>query len=60
MEKKIQQLIIDLSMFAVGLALTIAGSIIADGGWIMLLIGLILVAIPIKRSKGLGNFSKFS
>ena len=41
MEKKIQQLIIDLSMFAVGLALTIAGSIIADGGWIMLLIGLI-------------------
>ena len=60
MEKKIRQLIIDLSMFAVGLALTIAGSIIADGGWVMILIGLILVAIPVKRSKGLGNFSKVS
>tara|TARA_B100001750_G_scaffold17683_1_gene12167 strand:- start:692 stop:1129 length:438 start_codon:yes stop_codon:yes gene_type:complete len=60
MEKKIQQLVIDLGMFAVGLALTISGSIISNGGWIMILIGLVLVAIPIRRSKGLGNFSKVS
>ena len=58
MEKKIQQLIIDLSMFAVGLALTIAGVFLTDGIW--LVIGLILVSIPIIRSKGLGNFSKIS
>ena len=58
MEKKIQQLIIDLSMFAVGLALTIAGVFLTDGIW--LVIGLILVAIPIIRSKGLGNVSKIS
>tara|TARA_Y100000782_G_C10163846_1_gene256779 strand:+ start:63 stop:494 length:432 start_codon:yes stop_codon:yes gene_type:complete len=58
MEKKIQQLIIDLSMFAVGLALTIAGVFLTDG--ILLVIGLILVAIPIIRSKGLGNVSKIS
>ena len=43
MEKKIQQLVIDLGMFAVGLALTISGSIISNGGWIMILIGLVLV-----------------
>ena len=60
MEKKIQQLVIDLGMFAVGLALTISGSIISNGGWIMIMIGLVLVAIPIRRSKGLGNFSKVS
>ncbi|NSL74127.1 MAG: ferredoxin [Thaumarchaeota archaeon] len=58
MEKKIQQLIIDLSMFAVGLALTIAGVFLTNGIW--LVIGLILVAIPIIRSKGLGNVSKIS
>ncbi|NSL74807.1 MAG: ferredoxin [Thaumarchaeota archaeon] len=58
MEKKIQQLIIDLSMFAVGLALTIAGVFLTDG--ILLVIGLILVSIPIIRSKGLGNVSKIS
>ena len=58
MEKKIQQLIIDLLMFAVGLASTIAGVFLTDGRW--LVIGLILVAIPIIRSKGLGNFSKIS
>jgi ferredoxin len=58
MEKKIQQLIIDLSMFAVGLALTIAGVFRTDGIW--LVIGLIVVAIPIIRSKGLGNVSKIS
>ena len=58
MEKKIQQLIIDLSMFAVGLALTIAGVFLTDGIW--LVIGLIVVAIPIIRSKGLGNVSKIS
>jgi len=58
MEKKIQQLIIDLSMFAVGLALTIAGVFLTDGIW--LVIGLILVSIPIIRSKGLGNVSKIS
>ena len=60
MEKKIQQLVIDLGMFAVGLALTISGSIISNGWWIMIMIGLVLVAIPIRRSKGLGNFSKVS
>ena len=60
MEKKIQQLVIDLGMFAVGLALTISGSIISNGGGIMIMIGLVLVAIPIRRSKGLGNFSKVS
>ena len=60
MEKKIQQLVIDLGMFGVCLALTISGSIISNGGWIMILIGLVLVAIPIRRSKGLGNFSKVS
>ena len=60
MEKKIQQLIIDLSMFAVGLALTIAGVLLTNGGWLMLVIGLILVSIPIIRSKGLGNVSKIS
>lgn len=58
MEKKIQQLIIDLSMFAVGLALTIAGVFLTNGIW--LVIGLILVSIPIIRSKGLGNVSKIS
>ena len=58
MEKKIQQLIIDLLMFAVGLASTIAGVFLTDGRW--LVIGLILVAIPIIRSKGLGNVSKIS
>ncbi len=58
MEKKIQQLIIDLSMFAVGLALTIAGVFRTDGIW--LVIGLIVVAIPSIRSKGLGNVSKIS
>ena len=58
MEKKIQQLIIDLLMFAVGLASTIAGVFLTDG--ILLVIGLILVAIPIIRSKGLGNVSKIS
>ena len=60
MEKKIQQLIIDLSMFAVGLALTIAGVLLTNGRWSMLVIGLILVSIPIIRSKGLGNVSKIS
>ena len=60
MEKKIQQLIIDLSMFAVGLALTIAGVLLTDGRWPISVICLILVAIPIIRSKGLGNFSKIS
>lgn len=58
MEKKIQNLVIDLSMFSVGLAFTIAGSALTNGRWIMLVIGLILLAIPIKRSKNLENFSK--
>ena len=58
MEKKIQQLIIDLAMFSIGLALTIAGVFLTDGIW--LVSGVILVAIPVIRSKGLGSFSKIS
>ena len=58
MEKKIQQLIIDLAMFSIGLALTIAGVFLTDGIW--LISGVILVAIPVIRSKGLGSFSKIS
>jgi len=58
MEKKIQQLIIDLAMFSIALALTMAGVFLTDGR--LLVVGLILVAIPVIRSKGLGSFSKIS
>ena len=58
MEKKIQQLIIDLAMFSIGLALTIAGVLLTNGIWVVS--GVILVAIPVIRSKGLGSFSKIS
>ena len=58
MDKKILNLAVDLLMFSVGLAFTIAGSTLYNGRWIILIIGLILVAIPIKRSQGLGNFSR--
>ena len=58
MDRKILKLSLDLLMFSVGLAFTIAGSTLYNGRWIILIIGLILVAIPIKRSQGLGNFSR--
>jgi ferredoxin len=54
---ELKNLILDLSLFSIGLTLTILGSSIYDGRWILMLIGIIMVIIPIKRAN-IGNFSK--
>ena len=54
---QLRDLIFDLSLFSIGLALTILGSSIYNGRWIIMLIGIIMIIIPIKRHN-LGNFSK--
>ena len=54
---ELKNLIVDLSLFSIGLTLTILGSSIYNGRWILMLIGIIMVIIPIKRTN-LGNFSK--
>ena len=54
---QLRDLILDLSLFSIGLTLTILGSSIYSGRWIIMLIGIIMVIIPIKRSN-LGSFSK--
>ena len=54
---QLRNLILDLSLFSIGLTLTILGSSLYSGRWIIMLIGIIMVIIPIKRSN-LGSFSK--